>query len=101
MFATPVGDLITINNKRRISSISGIVCSFCYYILAIIAAGFLIASLVGSDEYQSQSVGLTNLGAPASQTQIDTDNVIIAFKNSMADSYMLGAFVQGTGAQAV
>lgn len=53
MFATPVGDLITINNKRRVSSLSGIVCSFCYFVLAILAAGFLIASLTGSDEYQS------------------------------------------------
>ena len=51
VFATPVGELITLNKERRISSCCGIFGSIVFYAFSLLAVGFLIAGITGSDNY--------------------------------------------------
>lgn len=83
VFSVPVGHLISVGKTRNISSICGIACSFIFYALALIAAGFMVSSMNGSDDFFSQSVAWQNLGSPDSQTKIETEDVIIAFQTSL------------------
>lgn len=96
VFSVPVGNLISINKQRKVSSLCGIVCSFIFYALALVAFGFMVSSMNGSDDFFNQAVSWQNLGNPTSQTDIGTDDVIIAFATSRDQSDMLGAFLQGT-----
>lgn len=53
VYATPVGDLISVHKNKRISTWWGVFCSIVFYALMIVAFGFLVAGMSGADSYFS------------------------------------------------
>lgn len=92
IFAKPVGNFLTLKRERKVSTLAGVVCSFVFYILVALAFGFLVAGMAGSENYYSQSVAWTNEPVQATPAVVTPDQIIIAYKPSVAQEYMLGAF---------
>jgi hypothetical protein len=93
IYAKPVGDLISLNEHRKISTPVGVFCSVIFAAFGIASLGFLIAGMTGGDHYYSQSVAWTNLGRTEAQQEISLDQVIISYDLSLPQEYMLGAFL--------
>ena len=73
IYAQPVGDLITLNKRRKISTPIGVFCSVVLAAFGVLAFGFLVAGMSGSDNYYSQSVAYTNLGKTETEQDINLD----------------------------
>ena len=92
VYAKPVGDFLTIKKSKKVSTAWGLCCTFIMMVFVALAAGFLIADMIGTTNYFSQSIAWTV--APLGTTPYLTQNseIIIAYNNNLEDNYMLGAF---------
>ena len=63
-------------------------------VFTLLAAGFLIADMVGTTNFFSQSVSMTVADVGPDPVTVGKDEIIITYTNSMDNTYMVGYFFQ-------
>jgi len=53
VYAKPVGNFLTINKQKRVTTAWGLCCSAVMVFFTFLAAGFLIAEMAGTTNYFS------------------------------------------------
>lgn len=94
IFALPVSHFMTHKHSYRVHTCPSFVCSMFFYIMSLIAFGFLCASIAGADNYTSQSVNWKNTLPGAAPLVQDPSNFIFAYQTSQNESYIIGQFYQ-------
>ena len=94
VYAKPVGNFLTINKQKRVSTAWGLCCSSIMVVFTLLAAGFLIADMVGTTNFFSQSVSMTVADVGTDPVTVGKDEIIITYTNSMDNTYMVGYFFQ-------
>lgn len=94
VFALPVSHFMTHKHSYRVHTWPSFVCSFFFYIMSLIAFGFLCASIAGADDYVSQSINWSNTLPGSTPFVSDPSDFVFAYKTSLNESYVIGQFYQ-------